>query len=244
MDDFEKFLETLSLDRTGLVNQIMSLSSIIHIILAALFGFLILLLYIKTNKQKNIDDTLIPTIPLLVILMTVLMRMEGGKAIIFFGIFGVLSIVRFRANISQQKDVAYILFAIITGVLIGVSNFLLVLITFVVISFVILIIHYIFYKKNDFSESVVFSAPKKISELKEEIEKLFNEDKVRFKLIDIQNEYSYSKKILNYEYKTTLLYKVYFDSMTNYILKYDKISDYCKTNSIEIAMRKDIVSES
>ena len=240
MDDFEKFLESISLDSVGMVNQIMSLSSIIHMILAALFGFLILLLYIKTNKQNNIDDTLIPTIPLLVILMTVLMRMEGGKAIIFFGIFGVLSIVRFRANISQQKDVAYILFAIITGVLIGVGNFLLIVMTFIIITIVILIIQYIFYKKNDFSETVIFSGSKKIAELKNEIETLFINDKIKFKLLDIQNEYSFSKKTSNYANKTTILFKVYFESMSNFIIKYDKISDYCESNKIEIIMKKNI----
>ncbi|HNZ27545.1 MAG TPA: DUF4956 domain-containing protein [Spirochaetota bacterium] len=125
MDDFEKFLETLTLDRSGLNIQFLSLASIINVALSLLTGAIISLIYILSAERSKRDVTLTQIIPALSVLMTVIMRMQGGRVAIFFGIFGVLSIVRFRSILTDQKGITFILFAIINGLLIGLGNYVL-----------------------------------------------------------------------------------------------------------------------
>ena len=144
MDNIDKLFEAISLDERGLISQFASIGSIFNILLAAIFGFLILLIYHLITDRSTKDNSLSLTLPLLTILMTVIMRMQGGRVAIFFGIFGILSIVRFRSEITDQKGITFILFSIIVGLLIGIGNYILTFMAYIIITGVLFIIKYSF----------------------------------------------------------------------------------------------------
>ena len=113
MDDFEKILQTIAFDKAGLQNQLMSLTAIIAILISVLFGFAIFGIYYYSSQKAKRDLGMCQVIPSLSLLMTILIRMQGGHVAVFFGIFGVLSIVRFRSELTDEKGITFILFGLI-----------------------------------------------------------------------------------------------------------------------------------
>jgi hypothetical protein len=144
MDQYDKFLESLSLDPDGLGKQFMSLSSFVNILIASVMGFLVLAVYLASSGREKRDKNLYMVIPVLSVLMAVMMRIDGPQAISFLGVFGILSIIRFRSDITDQKGITFILFAVIEGVIVGVNAYLLALLAWGVVSGAILIGRYLF----------------------------------------------------------------------------------------------------
>lgn len=144
MDNYDKFLESLSLDANGLSMQFMSFSAFFNILLASVMGFLVLSIYLASSGRANRDKNLYLVIPLLSVLMAVMMRIDGPQAISFFGIFGIMSIIRFRSDITDQKGITFILFSVIEGVIVGVNAYLLAFLAWIVVSGAILIGRYLF----------------------------------------------------------------------------------------------------
>ena len=134
MDNTDKLLEMVFSGGYSLEGQLVGLSAAINILFAAIIGFLIIGVYILTTDKGKKDLPLVQSIPVLSILMSVIMRIDGSRAAIFFGIFGILSIVRFRSELTDQKGITFILFSIIMGLLSGMGNFILAGVSFVIIS--------------------------------------------------------------------------------------------------------------
>jgi hypothetical protein len=150
MDNTEKFLESLSLDPDSLARQFMSFSAFVNILLASAMGFMILAVYLASSPRERRDGNLSTVIPLLCVLMAVVMRIEGTQVLSFFGIFGILSVVRFRSDITDQKGITFILFAVIEGVIIGVNAYLLSLLAWIVVSGAILLGRYLLGGKTSY----------------------------------------------------------------------------------------------
>ncbi|AFG36182.1 DUF4956 domain-containing protein [Spirochaeta africana] len=107
--------------------------------LSFLFGLAILMVYVLSNRHKKLDDSLTEVIPLLTVLMSVMMHIDNSvQAVTFFGIFGVLSIVRFRSALTEQKGITFILFAVIIGILVGTRQYYLSITAFAILSIMVL----------------------------------------------------------------------------------------------------------
>jgi len=159
MDNYSKFLESLSLDATGLGRQLMSLSAFFNILAASVVGFLVLGVYIASSGMERRDRNLYTVIPLLSVLMAVMMRIDGPQAISFFGIFGIMSVIRFRSDITDQKGITFILFAVIEGVIVGVNAYILALLAWLVVSGAILAGRYLFNRRVAYKLAVGSSSP-------------------------------------------------------------------------------------
>lgn len=144
MDAFSEFLKDLALDPDGLRRQFMSLSAFVNILYACFMGFLVLAVYRLSSSHSMRDRNLTLIIPVLTVLMAVIMRIEGAQAVIFFGIFGILSIVRFRSNLTDQRGITFILFAVIEGLLAGINAYLMALIAWVAVTATILLARKLF----------------------------------------------------------------------------------------------------
>ncbi|OHD40940.1 MAG: hypothetical protein A2015_17055 [Spirochaetes bacterium GWF1_31_7] len=178
MDNTDKLLEMVFSGGYSLEGQLVGLSAAINILFAAIIGFLIIGVYILTTDKGKKDLPLVQSIPVLSILMSVIMRIDGSRAAIFFGIFGILSIVRFRSELTDQKGITFILFSIIMGLLSGMGNFILAGVSFVIISSVIIIIRYSFKSGRYKAANLIFSGDLGLSD----IEKIATETLILFKI--------------------------------------------------------------
>jgi hypothetical protein len=159
MDNSEKFLESLALDPDSLSQQVLSFSSFFNILLAAILGFMILLVYLGSSGRDRRDHNLYMVIPVLSVLMAVIMRIDSSKAVSFFAIFGIMSVIRFRSDITDQRGITFILFAVIEGLIVGLNAYLLAMVAWIVVSGAILIGRYLFNHREGFRLTLRHNGP-------------------------------------------------------------------------------------
>lgn len=234
MDDFEKFLETLTLDQSGLNIQILSLASIINVALSVLTGAIILLIYTLTTEKSKRDITLTQIIPALSVLMTVIMRMQGGRVAIFFGIFGVLSIVRFRSVLTDQKGITFILFTIINGLLIGLGNYVLSVISIFFIASIFILTKRFIDKNKKICLSVKFTEDFITS--KKTVEQFFAENGVKYSFL-VSTYKSDLNKMGIYEEVKKFEYFIYYKQDFELLNLYEMFSTKFKSDSIRFEFK-------
>lgn len=236
MDDFEKFLESIALDDASLKTQLLSLSSIYNIIFASIIGFLIILIYYRTTSKAERDYYLIQALPILTILMTVIMRMQGVRVALFFGIFGVLSIVRFRSSLTDPKGLSFILFSIIMGVLIGIGNYILVIMSFIIISLVIIILKNIFKERHKIVVEIK-GGDIPILELHKRIEEKLKEIGFNYQLVHISGKHEKNRNKDMESFKR-VEYNLFYKDHLDIINRYEKLIDFIKDNNLEIDIKR------
>lgn len=228
-------LEALGLDLTHLEQNWLSLASLLPILLAACFGFLILLVYVTSSGKEKRDRNLHMVIPVLCILMSVIMRVEGAQIVLFFGIFGILSIVRFRSEITDQKGITFILFAVIQGVLVGVANYLLAGLAFVIVAAAIYLSRLFFGLPPHFR--LIFKVEDEVAEARSQIETWLTKQGLNFHLTEISVEQSVDKREL-WERKRRLEFELRTAPGADYLRQIEAVLDQAQAWGYELEVKK------
>ncbi|MBC8465740.1 DUF4956 domain-containing protein [bacterium] len=105
------------------VNQLTSFDIVINILLAFTLGVLITFVYRYTNRNKPINQSLILTLIILAMVVALVMMVIGNSIARAFSLVGALSIIRFRTVVKDNRDIAYVFFALAAGMTAGVSNY-------------------------------------------------------------------------------------------------------------------------
>lgn len=113
--------------------------------LTALIGSLILSLIIAwvykvTHKGLSYSQSFQFALVLLGMLGSVVMLVASGSLLRAIGILGAFSLIRFRTAIKDPKDMAYILFTLLTGLAMGAQMFTIAVVTTVVVCCTILVL--------------------------------------------------------------------------------------------------------
>jgi uncharacterized membrane protein YhiD involved in acid resistance len=114
-------------DITGLSNDYsensvyMILFTIVLTIILALF---LVFTYDKTTSPAGRSYSFIQSLMLMAVVTATIMQSIGDSLALSFGIFGALAIIRFRSNISDLRDIAFIFAAMAVGIACGVHSFL------------------------------------------------------------------------------------------------------------------------
>ena len=94
---------------------------LLGIAVAALLGFLISLVYMKTNSESNQSRSFSLTLVFLPVVITVIILMVGSNIARAFSLAGAFSIVRFRSAPGNPKDITYVLFTMAIGLSCGMG---------------------------------------------------------------------------------------------------------------------------
>ncbi|MGZ8898954.1 MAG: DUF4956 domain-containing protein [Limisphaerales bacterium] len=94
----------------------------ITLVLAAIFGWVVALIYRKSRRSVDVISSFPPTLILLSILIAIVTQVIGGTLARAFGLVGALSIVRFRTVVRDTQDTAYVIFAVVVGMAIGAHH--------------------------------------------------------------------------------------------------------------------------
>lgn len=94
----------------------------ITLVLAAIFGWIVALIYRKSRRSVDVISSFPPTLILLSILIAIVTQVIGGNLARAFGLVGALSIVRFRTVVRDTQDTAYVIFAVVVGMAIGAHH--------------------------------------------------------------------------------------------------------------------------
>ena len=93
-----------------------------RLVMAAIFGWLVTVVYRLTRSAADADPSIPPTLLLLCILIAMVTQVIGDNAARAFSLVGTLSIVRFRTVVHDTQDTAFVIFAVVTGMAVGAAN--------------------------------------------------------------------------------------------------------------------------
>lgn len=100
------------------------LSILTTVIVSFVLQLLISFVYIKTHRGKNYSQSFVETIVILGVVISVIIIAIGNNVARAFSLGGALSIIRFRSSMRDPKDIAFIFFAMATGLVCGGKLFL------------------------------------------------------------------------------------------------------------------------
>lgn len=95
------------------------------ILIALVVGLAIALLYMTSNDRSDYARSFSFTLAVTTVIMSAVSMTIGSNIAVSIGLFGILSILRFRASVKNIKDMAYLLLSVATGLTTGSQNYLL-----------------------------------------------------------------------------------------------------------------------
>lgn len=110
----------------------MSLSFVLNLLIGKL--------YQSTYKGTRYSQDYVHTLVIIGTVTTILIMVVNGNGAVAFGMFAAFSMIRFRRNLGQSRDLAFVFFAMATGMGIGARQYVIVLITTVIVSLAIYLI--------------------------------------------------------------------------------------------------------
>ncbi|MBR3731365.1 MAG: DUF4956 domain-containing protein [Spirochaetales bacterium] len=233
MDDFEKILQTIAFDGAGVQQQLMSFTAIIPILISVLFGFLIFGVYYYSSSKAKRDLGMCQVIPSLSLLMTILIRMQGGHVAVFFGIFGVLSIVRFRSELTDQKGITFILFGLISGLLVGLGNYVLAALGLLALFIIFFSLRRIVETRNKVSVVIKSDNLQKTSDI---IEGFFRDNNIAYSFLTPSLKFDVNKNNILEDF-SKLEYFIYYKTDKELVTIYDKLIVIIKENNMQIEIK-------
>jgi len=102
---------------------------VINIVLAAVLGFMLAVVYRYTHKGLSYSQSFTQTIFFISIIVAIVMMVIGSSLAKAFAMVGALSIIRFRTVVKDTRDIAFVFLALAVGMAAGTSNYFLALVS-------------------------------------------------------------------------------------------------------------------
>jgi len=154
-DTFEEFLVS------GTVEINLS-SVVISLLIAALLAFVISKLYIRYGNSLSNRRKFASNFVLLTVTTTLIITIVKSSLALSLGLVGALSIVRFRAAIKEPEELAFLFLCIAIGLGLGAGQIMVTIVSFAVISLMILGRHFV-HEKDEHSNLHLLVSGKGIS---------------------------------------------------------------------------------
>jgi len=131
--------------------------------LAIAVGFIISQIYKYTHRGLNYELAFMSTLVVLAPIISVVMLFIRGDLVLSLGLIGSISIIRFRTPIKDTRDMVFIFWVIAVGLGSGTFNWNVVILSTIVISLVMFLLHFIRYGHSKATDYVlVVSGTKKL----------------------------------------------------------------------------------
>jgi len=157
LQTFEQFISTQSA-------QIPVYELVISLILAAIFAYILAVVYVRYGTSLSNRKKFARNFILLTMTTTLIITVVKSSLALSLGLVGALSIVRFRAAIKEPEELSYLFLAIAIGLGLGANQWLVTSSAFGVI-FIVILLKQLFIEKPEkeqhLSLSVSIPNPKK-----------------------------------------------------------------------------------
>ena len=100
-----------------------TLEVIANLVLAFILGILVALVYRLTNRSKAVNPSFLATLVILAMVVGLVMMVIGNSIARAFSLVGALSIIRFRTVVKDNRDIAFVFFALAAGMAAGIGNY-------------------------------------------------------------------------------------------------------------------------
>ena len=112
-------LETIISTTTG--ESFTLINALIVIFASILLGFAISFAYMQTNKKSGFCSGFSTTLVMLPVIISIIILLVGNNVARAFSLAGAFSIIRFRSEPKDPKDISYIFFTLAVGLTCGMG---------------------------------------------------------------------------------------------------------------------------
>lgn len=141
-------------DFVGLTD--MDLANILFsLFLAIAIAFIISQIYKYTHRGLNYELTFMATLVALAPIIAIVMLFIRGDLVLSLGLIGSISIIRFRTPIKDTRDMVFIFWVIAVGLGCGTYNWNIVIISTIVITLLMFLLHFIRYGHSTATDYVL-----------------------------------------------------------------------------------------
>lgn len=123
--------------------------------LAIAIAFIISQIYKYTHRGLNYELTFMSSLVALAPIISIVMLYIRGDLVLSLGLVGSISIIRFRTPIKDTRDMVYLFWVIAVGLGCGTYNWNVVIISTLVISLVMFLLHFIRYGQTKATDYVL-----------------------------------------------------------------------------------------
>jgi uncharacterized membrane protein YhiD involved in acid resistance len=181
----------------------------VALVTSFVLGYSLSYIYRKTHTGFSYEASFNFTLVLITIITTVIMLVIGSNIALSLGLIGSLSIIRFRAVIKDSKDLAYLFWAIASGLSVGSGNYLMAVFSTVFISTVV-----IYLSKANFAKSTHMDYIMVVQQSSKQ-----EDDQSNNMVHEILDQFK-----VKWSIRSSLVDKVNMDSETTYSIFFDKAS--------------------
>ncbi len=113
---------------------------VVGVAAAFILALFIAFIYKRTHKGLSYSQSFVFTLVLLGPLVAVVMLIIGSSVARAFTLFGAFTLIRFRTAIKDTKDIAFVFWALVTGLAVGTGNLVLAALSTLLIAGIVLIL--------------------------------------------------------------------------------------------------------
>jgi len=114
---------------------------VIGLALAVLVGQLAAWTYMYTHTGVSYSRSFVQSIVLLTVIVTLAMMIIGNNVVVAFGLFGALSMIRFRNVLKDTRDTSFVFFAVVSGIACGTGRHALAMVGTLLFCLLLLYLH-------------------------------------------------------------------------------------------------------
>lgn len=105
------------------LQSITTVDIVLNLLLAFTLGIAVAIVYRIVNRHKPLNASFLSTLIILGMVVALVMMVIGNSIARAFSLVGALSIIRFRTVVKDNRDIAFVFFALAAGMAAGIGNF-------------------------------------------------------------------------------------------------------------------------
>lgn len=215
-------------------------SDVVAIIYSLLLAFLLSsaigYTYIKTYIGLSYSRNFIQALILGSIVTSVIMMAIGDSLTRGLGMIGALSIVRFRTNFRDPKDIVYIFAALVVGIACGVGSFVIALVGTLIFISVGMLLYFASFTSRTYYDGMMRFSVNNDDDTRKNLEKILTKYCKTFALVTVRD--IQQRKRLDYAYhiklKSNKEKESFINELKNNIASLEGLSLMMQENTIEL----------
>lgn len=140
-------LDTILTSTTG--ESLTLTNTLIILVVSIILGLIISISYMKTSKEEVVTSGFAITLIMLPAIISIIILLVGNNVARAFSLAGAFSIIRFRSEPKDPKDISYIFFTLAVGLSAGMGYIVYAILFTIILCLIMFILKFINYAEPD-----------------------------------------------------------------------------------------------
>lgn len=140
-------LDTILTSTTG--ESLTLTNTLIILVVSIILGLIISISYMKTSKEETVTSGFAITLIMLPAIISIIILLVGNNVARAFSLAGAFSIIRFRSEPKDPKDISYIFFTLAVGLSAGMGYIVYAILFTIILCLIMFILKFINYAEPD-----------------------------------------------------------------------------------------------